>query len=380
MTIYLDNNATTALDPAVLDAMLPYLVEHHGNPSSIHTPGRAARTAIDNAREQVADLVGAHPTQVIFTSGGTEANNLALNSLATHAVATFCVSAIEHPSVLEPARQWQAKGWKLELVPVDANGSVNEDAALEMLQRQPTLMSVMMANNETGVIQPLSNLARRAREQGVIVHTDAVQAVGKIPVDFNALGVHLMSLSSHKIYGPKGVGALVVDKALDIPPLLFGGGHEKGRRSGTENVAAIVGFGMAAELARQQLNERSQHMLALRTRLEAALKTLDGVHIISESAQRLPNTVLLAIPGIEGETLLMSLDAKGIALSSGSACASGDTEPSYVLRAMNLDETLAHSTLRISLGKDNTQAECDAVIAAIKELTQMSQQMASVAW
>ncbi|PCH59940.1 MAG: cysteine desulfurase [Gammaproteobacteria bacterium] len=380
MTIYLDNNATTALDPAVLEAMLPYLAEHYGNPSSIHTPGRVARTAIDNAREQVADLVGAHPTQLIFTSGGTEANNLALNSLATHGVATFCVSAIEHPSVLEPARQWQAKGWKLELVPVDTNGSVNEDAALEMLQRQPTLMSVMMANNETGVIQPLSNLAHRAREQGVIVHTDAVQAVGKIPVDFNALGVHLMSLSSHKIYGPKGVGALVVDKALDIPPLLFGGGHEKGRRSGTENVAAIVGFAKAAELAQQQLEQRSQHMLALRIRLEAALNTLDGVHIIAESAQRLPNTVLIAIPGIEGETLLMSLDAKGIALSSGSACASGDTEPSHVLRAMNLDEELVHSTLRISFGKDSTQAECDAVVAAIKELTQMSQQMASVAW
>ena len=228
-------------------------------------------------------------------------------SLATHAAGTLCVSAIEHPSVLEPARQWQKKGWQLELAPVDANGTVQEAVAMKMLQSRPTLISVMMANNETGVIQPVANLAQFARGQGVIVHTDAVQAVGKIAVDFNTTGSHLMSLSAHKMYGPKGVGALIVDKALDIPPLLFGGGHEKGRRSGTENVAAIVGFGMAAELARQQLDQRQQHMLALLTRLEAALKMLDGVHIISESAQRLPNTVLIAIPGIEGETLLMSL-------------------------------------------------------------------------
>ncbi len=378
--IYLDHNATTAIDPAVLEAMLPYLTEYYGNPSSIHSPGRVARTAIDNAREQVAQLVGAHPSQLIFTSGGTEANNLALNSLATHAVGTMCVSTIEHPSVLEPARQWQKKGWQLELVPVDAGGTVQEAVAMKMLQKRPTLISVMMANNETGVIQPIASLAQFAREHGVIMHTDAVQAVGKIAVDFNTTGAHLMSLSAHKMYGPKGVGALIVDKVLDIPPLLFGGGHEKGRRSGTENVAAIVGFGMAAVLARQQLDQRQQHLLALRTRLEATLKTLEGVHIISESAQRLPNTVLIAIPGIEGETLIMSLDAKGIALSSGSACASGDTEPSHVLRAMELDEALARSTLRISVGKDSTQAECDAVIAAIKELRQMRQQLASVAW
>ncbi|MBN4069229.1 cysteine desulfurase [Beggiatoa alba] len=378
--MYLDHNATTQLAPAALEAMLPYLTEHHGNPSSIHSAGRIARTAIDNAREQVADLVGAHPTQVIFTSGGTEANNLALNSLASHDVGSFCVSAIEHPAVLEPARQWQAKGWQLALAPVDTNGRMDEDVTAEILKNKPTLLSVMMANNETGVIQPIAALAHKAREYGVIVHTDAVQAVGKISVDFTALGVHLMSLSSHKIYGPKGVGALIVDKALDIPPLLLGGGHEKGRRSGTENVAAIVGFAKAAELARQQLDTRSQHMLSLRKHLEAALKKLADAHIIAETAPRLPNTVLLAIAGVEGETLLMSLDAKGIAVSSGSACASSDTQPSHVLRAMNLDDELAQSTLRISFGKDSTLAECDAVIAAIKELTQMSQQMASVAW
>jgi len=380
LAIYLDHNASTALDPAVLEAMLPYLAEHHGNPSSIHSSGRIARTAIDSAREQVADLVGAHPTQLIFTSGGTEANNLALNVLASHEVATFCVSAVEHPAVLEPARYWQARGWQLELLPVDGDGLIDQTLANNILQRQPVLMSVMMANNETGVIQPLQSLAQNAREYGAIVHTDAVQAVGKIAVDFNASGVHLMSLSSHKIYGPKGVGALVIDKALDIPPLLLGGGHEKGWRSGTENVAAIVGFAKAAELAKQQLGQRSDHMCGLRDRLENALKTIDGVHIIAESAPRLPNTTLIAIPGIEGETLLMSLDAKGIAVSSGSACASTDTEPSHVLRAMHLDDELAQSTVRISFGKDSTVAECDALLLAIRELTKMSQQMASVAW
>jgi len=380
LTIYLDHNATTALDPAVFEAMRPYLIEHHGNPSSIHSPGRIARTAIDNAREQVADLVGAHPTQLIFTSGGTEANNLALNVLACREVGTFCVSAIEHPAVLEPAYQWQARGWELELVPVDANSIVDKFAVAKMLRRKPVLLSLMMANNETGTVQPVESLAHQAREHGVIVHTDAVQAAGKISVDFNALGVHLMSLSSHKIYGPKGVGALVVDKALDIPPLLLGGGHEKGRRSGTENVAAIVGFAKAAELARDQLDRRSRHTLDLRNRLESALNTIAGVHIIAETAQRLPNTTLIAVSGVEGETLLMSLDAKGIAVSSGSACASGDTEPSHVLRAMGLDDSLAQSTVRVSFGKDSTQAECDAAIVAIRELTQMSQKMASVAW
>ena len=359
---------------------MPYLRERHGNPSSIHAPGRTARMALDNAREQVAALVNAHPTQVIFTSGGTEANNLALNYLAAREPAMFCVSAIEHPSVLEPAKQWQRKGWKLELAPVDAEGRVDEAAARKIIQRRPTLMSVMMANNETGVVQPVANLATVAREYGAVVHTDAVQAAAKLALDFNAAGVHLMSLSSHKMYGPKGVGALVVDKALDIPPLLFGGGHEKGWRSGTENVAGIVGFGMAAELARQQLQQRQQHMLALRRYLESALKTINGVTIISEQAERLPNTVLIAIPGIEGETLLMNMDARGLALSSGSACASGDTEPSHVLRAMKLDDELAHSTLRISLGKDSTQGECSALVVAIKDLMRMSQQMASVAW
>lgn len=359
---------------------MPYLAEHYGNPSSIHSPGRITRTAIDNARGQVAELVGAHPTQIIFTSGGTEANNLALNVLASHEVGTFCVSAIEHPAVLEPARHWQTKGWQLESLKVNADGVVDEVYANTVLQHRPTLMSVMIANNETGVIQPVQSLAQSAHEQGVIVHTDAVQAAGKIAIDFNALGAHLMSLSSHKIYGPKGVGALVVDKALDIPPLLWGGGHEKGWRSGTENVAAIVGFAKAAELAQQQLTQRSEHMRSLRDRLESALKMMDGVHIIAESAPRLPNTVLIAIPGVEGETLLMSLDAKGIAVSSGSACASTDTEPSHVLGAMRLDDELAQSTVRISFGKDNTVAECDALLSAIGELTQMSQQMASVVW
>lgn len=380
MTIYFDHNATTPVDPAVVEAMLPYFSERYANPSSIHAPGRMARAAIDTAREQVAQLVNAHPSQVIFTSGGTEANNLALNVLATQPTAMFCVSAIEHASVLEAARRWQRRGWQLALAPVDSNGCLDEAAFAAILARRPALVSVMMANNETGVIQPLERISRLARASAAIVHSDAIQAAGKIAVDFKQSGVHMLSLSSHKLYGPKGAGALIVDKALDIEPLVLGGGHEKGLRSGTENVAAIVGFGKAAELALSQLESRHQHMLRLRHYLEEALRTMAGVHIISAAAPRLPNTVLIAIPGIEGETLLMNLDAKGLALSSGSACASGDTEPSHVLVAMGLDETLARSTLRISLGKETTQHECDTLLAAIKALTQMGQKMAAVSW
>ena len=380
MTVYFDHNATTPLEGAALEAMLPYLTERHGNPSSIHSPGRIVRAAIDTAREQVAALVGAHPTQVIFTSGGTEANNLAFNLLSNYRPGLLLVSAIEHPSVLEVAKLWQSRAWQLDLLPVDDNGVLSMPSAKTMLGDKPALLSCMMANNETGAIQPVSELAKLAREQGVIVHSDAVQAVGKIPVSFNASGVHLMSISSHKIYGPKGVGALIIDKALDLPPMLLGGGHEKGWRSGTENVAGIIGFGVAAELALKQLDDRRSHMLSLSQYLESALKSIDGVHIISESAQRLPNTLLIALPGIEGETLLMNMDARGFALSSGSACASSDIGPSHVLSAMKLNEDLAHSTLRISLGKESTRAECEEFIFAIKELRMLSQQMASVAW
>ena len=282
--------------------------------------------------------------------------------------------------MLEVAKLWQSRAWQLDLLPVDDNGVLSMPSAKTMLGDKPALLSCMMANNETGAIQPVSELAKLAREQGVIVHSDAVQAVGKIPVSFNASGVHLMSISSHKIYGPKGVGALIIDKALDLPPMLLGGGHEKGWRSGTENVAGIIGFGVAAELALKQLDDRRSHMLSLSQYLESALKSIDGVHIISESAQRLPNTLLIALPGIEGETLLMNMDARGFALSSGSACASSDIGPSHVLSAMKLNEDLAHSTLRISLGKESTRAECEEFIFAIKELRMLSQQMASVAW
>ncbi len=360
--------------------MLPYLTERHGNPSSIHSPGRVVRAAIDQARTQVADLVGAHPTQVIFTSGGTEANNLAFNILSNFEPGTLCVSAVEHPAVLEVAKYWQSKGWQLEVAPVDSNGVVDEAAAKVLLAEKPTLFSCMIANNETGAIQPVAELAKLAGQYEVICHTDAVQAVGKIEVDFESYGVNLMSLSSHKIYGPKGVGALIVDKSLDLSPLIIGGGHEKGWRSGTENVAGIVGFGKAAEIAKQHVSVRHTRMSELRDNLQSALKGIEGVHIISESAQRLPNTLLIAMPGIEGETLLMNLDAKGFAVSSGSACASANTGPSHVLEAMHLQESLAQSTLRISLGKDSTWAECEQFVMAVRELRLLSQQMASVAW
>ncbi len=364
--IYLDHNATTPIDERVLEAMLPFLKNYYGNPSGLYRLGRLSRTAIDTAREQVAALVDARADQVIFTSGGTEANNLALTALPPQA--KLAISAIEHPSVTEPALRLKKQGHELSIIAVDNNGSIMPAAIDGLLRWSPAMVSIMLANNETGVVQDVARYAGQLRVHGVNVHTDAVQALAKMPVSFEQLGVQLMSLSSHKIYGPKGCGALVVEKGTMIAPVLLGGGQEHELRAGTENVAAIVGFGKAAELAKLELESRNVYLLELRHLLEQGLETIPGLMLFAKEANRLPNTIQFGICGIDGEMLLMRLDQKGFAVSSGSACASSGGKPSPVLTAMAVDEGLAKSAIRISLGKTNTEAEVLQFIDVLKSL------------
>lgn len=365
--IYFDHNATTPVDELVLEAMIPFFNTYYGNPSSLHKAGRLARSAVDTAREQVAALVNVQAGQVIFTSGGTEANALALYSsdLRTR----LAISAIEHPSIHETALRFKQQGRTIDIIQVDHNGLIS-DSALDALQiKAPAIVSIMLANNETGCIQNIAAHADKLRAAGVIFHTDAVQAVGKIPVDFQKLGVQRMSISAHKIYGTKGCGALIVAKDRVVEPLLVGGNQEHGLRAGTENVAAIVGFGKAAELAMVDMNTRAEKLLALRLRLERELiKAVPTVTIFGQNVDRLPNTVQFGIPGIDGEMLVMQLDQKNIAVSSGSACASGAGQPSPVLTAMGIEDLLAKSAIRISLGKQNTEADCEQFITALKSL------------
>lgn len=379
MNIYLDHNATTPVDSRVVEAMLPYLQEHYGNPSSLYRCGRLARQAMETAREQVAQLVNAHPAQVIFTGGGSEANNLAIRG-AVSGVRRLAVSAVEHASVLESARAVARQGGELHLVEADGCGRVTADGMAQALALRPQLVSVMTANNETGVIQDIQPLAAQAGAQGVLFHTDAVQAAGKMDLDFRAMGVQLMTLSAHKLYGPKGVGALICDSRVELTPQVVGGGQEHGYRSGTENVAAIVGFGKAAELARSELMMRQLHLGGLRQSLEQQLGQMGDVVIFARQAQRLTNTVFLAIPGIDGEALLMGLDRVGIEVSSGSACDSQKIGPSHVLLAMGVDESIARCAIRISFGRDNSEADVTALVAALKQQTGALQSASLLAW
>lgn len=382
MSIYLDHNATTPLDERVVEIMQPYWRERYGNPSSLHSPGRLARAALDTAREQVAALVHAHPSQVIFTSGGTEANNLALTGFAFNAArGRLAVSAIEHASLFGPARDLAQQGWGLDYIKVDDQGRVTREALLHALRPDTRLVSVMWANNETGVMQDIAILGDAVRAAGAVMHCDAVQAAGKLPVDFTASRVQLMSLSAHKIYGPKGVGALLVDKSLDLHPLLQGGGHERGLRAGTENLAGIVGFGAAAELAMREALQRHAHLLNLRQQFEARLRQeLPDLVIVSADAERLPNTAMVAVPGIDGPALLMNLDEEGIAVSSGSACAAGSTEPSHVLTAMGFSPELARSVIRVSFGADNDASDVDALVAALRRQCERMRSHALTTW
>lgn len=367
MPTYLDNNATTRVDPRVLEAMLPYLSGPYGNASSLHRYGRAARDAVEHARTQVAQLVNAQPGEILWTSGGTESNNLALKGVTDRAAPTRLLYGItEHPAVMEAAESLKERGWQVEPVAVDADGLIDWPAFEKQLAAGPLrLVALMRANNETGVLQDVARAAALVHAVGAWLHVDAVQAAGKIPVDFEALQADLMSLSSHKIYGPKGIGALVVKSHVEISPLHHGGAQERGLRGGTENVASIVGFGVAAELALQELQQRAEQALALRERLEQGLRALPRIQIFGAGSERLPNTVQFGLAGYDGEALLMQLDRKGFAVSSGSACASGLGEPSHVLIGMGLDRDTAKGAIRVSLGKDNTETEVDQFLQAL---------------
>ena len=363
--IYFDHNATTPTDPRVVEAMLPYLTQLYGNPSSLYRLGRIARSAIDTAREQVAALVDAPASRVLFTSGGTEADAIAMFNACGK---RLMLSAIEHPAISENAFRNSKCYRQIISLPVESNGIFSPEAIDQFRPQSGDFISLMLANNETGAIQDVAGLVERLAGRDVIVHTDAVQALGKMPLSFRRLGVQLMSLSSHKIYGPKGCGALIYQEGFVLQSLQYGGDQEQGLRGGTENVAAIVGFGKAAELARVEFEERVAHMLSLRNRLEQQLRTIPGLVIFAEQAERLPNTVQFGIPGINGEMLLMQLDQKGIAVSSGSACATGSEQISPVLAAMAVDVSLAKSAVRVSLGKDNKEQEIDEFVNVLKTL------------
>jgi len=368
--VYLDHNATTPPDPLVVEAMRPWLSEQFGNASSRHGYGRAARAAIDEARRQVAAAVGAHGSEIVFTSGGSEANNLLLKGAAAcMRPGLLAVSAIEHPCVIRPAEQLARRGWALHRLSVDAMGRVNAAEFSATMKRRPQIVSVMLANNETGVVQDIEALADEARNSGACFHTDAVQAMGRIEVDFrrlNAAGVKALTLSGHKIGGPKGAAALVLDKRIEIEPLIAGGGHERGLRSGTENVAAIVGLGVACQLAVSRRAEVALRLLGLRGRLERGLGAL-GALLFGESAVRLPNTVFFALRELDGETLVGSLDRAGYAVASGSACSSASPEPSHVLQAMGVEPGLARAAVRVSLGPGNTPEQVDGFLSALRE-------------
>jgi cysteine desulfurase len=377
--VYFDHNATTAIDKKVLSVMMPYLETQQGNPTSQHSFGRHARTAIEEAREQVALAIHAHPTEVIFTSGGTEANNMIVHGAAIkNPQSTLVRSNIEHPCVARPMEAFTRQGWHQYLLKVNHDGVIPNEAYKSITADNISLVSVMLANNETGVIQEVSNLSDFAKEKKAISHTDAVQAFGKMEVHFDELEIDAMTLSSHKIYGPQGVGALILNKRSDIEPLIYGGGQEKNLRSGTENIAAIVGFGKACELISESLKESSMRSRELQTTLEFHLKALGAV-IFSEKVKRLSNTTFFAFKDIEGSTLLTALDKKGFAIASGSACSSVNKEPSHVLLAMGIDEDLARGALRISFGNQNTINDVTSFIETLKKELQTLKQLTAIA-
>ena len=377
MPVYLDYNATTPVDEEVLEAMLPYLGAGFGNPSSAHSFGRIAREAIENARSQIAGSLGCSSSQVVFTSCGSEANNLFLKGLAGYLKpAQVAISAIEHPSISKSAESLTRSGWTVRKIRVDGEGLVDMNDAEAAISKPTGMLSVMLANNETGVVQDVAALSEMARRKKILMHTDAVQAFGKIPFDFPSLGVHAMTISSHKIYGPKGAGALILDKRLSLNPLIDGGGQESGLRSGTENVAAIVGFGVAASLARSRQEHSASSVAKMKLKLEEALRGMGAV-FFSNSTRALPNTVYFSFSGMDGGTLVSEMDKMGFAIASGSACSSGKTEPSATLLSMGVSPDLARGAVRVSLGWENTDAHVTGFLEAMRTTLDRLSSMAS---
>jgi cysteine desulfurase len=377
LPIYMDNHATTRTDPRVVEAMVPYFSEHYGNAASVHGFGQRALTAVDEARAQIAALIGADAKEVIFTSGATESNNLALKGAAAmyrrqgnHIVTT----QIEHRAVLDPCRRLERDGFRVTYLPVDRFGQLAPEQVAEALTPETILVSVMLANNEVGTLEPIAEVGKICRQRGVLLHTDATQAVGKIPVDVTALGADLVSMSAHKMYGPKGIGALYVRRRVRLEPICDGGGHERGMRSGTLPVASIVGFGTACQLCSQLMPAESAQCRQLRDRLhDGLLANLEDCTLNGHPEQRLPGNLNLSFAHVNGEALLMAL--KNVAVSSGSACTSASVEPSYVLRAMGVSDELAHASIRFGLGRFNTAQEVDY---ATEEVTRVVRRLQSI--
>jgi cysteine desulfurase len=375
MRVYLDHNATTPLDPSVLEVVTRVLRDEFGNPSSVHHFGQRAKAVLDVARSEVAALFNGEPSEVVFTSGGTEADNFALRGAAEaleptgrkHLIAT----SIEHEAVLVTLKALARRGWKTTLLPVGTSGIVSPDALRDAITPDTAIVSIMHANNEIGTVQPIAELAAIAHEHGALFHTDAVQSAGKIRLDVRALGVDLASLSAHKIYGPKGVGALWIKRGTRLNAILTGGKHERTRRAGTENVAGIAGLGAAATLALQKLETEGARLAGMRDRLETAvLQTIPGTAVNGAREPRVPNTTNISFEGIEAESLLIALDLEGFAVSTGSACSSGTLEPSHVLRAMGFPAHRTQNSIRISLGADNTDAEVDAFLQKLPSVVE----------
>jgi cysteine desulfurase len=382
LPIYLDNNATTRCDPRVVEAMLPFFTEHYGNAASRnHSFGWYAEEAVETAREQIATLIGASAKEIVFTSGATESNNLALKGVASmyRKKGNHIITVVtEHKAILDPCKRLERDGYQVTFLPVDRFGQVSAEQVAAAITDKTILVSVMAANNEIGTLHPIGAIGRLCKERGILFHTDAVQAVGKIAVDVEEMGIDLLSLTAHKLYGPKGIGALYVrrkDPRVRLDPIIDGGGHERGMRSGTLAVPGIVGFGMACELARKEMATETERLLRLREKLRAGITSrLEEVYLNGHPTERLPGNLNLSFAFVEGEGLMMGM--KDVAVSSGSACTSASLEPSYVLRALGVGDELAHSSIRFGLGRFNTEEEVDYVIdhvaTAVGKLREMS--------
>jgi len=380
--IYLDHNATTPVHPEVLEAMLPYLKEKFGNASSIHSFGREAKVALEDAREKVAKLFNCAPSEIYFTSGGTESDNLAVKGVAfanRNKGKHIITSSIEHHAVLESCKYLQKEGFETTFLLVDKYGFVDPDELGKNIRNDTILVTIMHANNEIGTIQPIEELARITKEKGIYFHTDAVQSAGKLSLNTEKMPIDLASISGHKIYGPKGVGAIYIRKGVRITPLAHGGHHERSRRAGTENIPGIVGLGKAAEIALRDMGNQHQHLKSL---TEAFLKTLNekimDISLNGHPEKRVPSTLNISFKGVEGESIILSLDMKGVAVASGSACTSGSLEPSHVLSALEIDPAIAQSSIRFSFGRENTMEDVDYVCEVLPEIIERLRSMSPI--
>ena len=387
-TVYLDHAGTTALDPKVLEAMVPYFTQHFGNPSSIHSVGQEARYVLDESRERVAQVLNCRAREVVFTGGGTESDNSAIHGVATALRETgnhIITSSVEHHAVLHACQHLESQGFEITYVPVDADGMVQPESVYNAINERTTLVSIMYGNNEIGTINPISEIAKSVKKRAaelsrtIVFHTDAVQAAGYMSLDVAELGVDLLSLSGHKFHGPKGTGVLYIKRGIPYLPLIHGGGQERERRSGTENIPGIIGFSLALEAANAVKEKASAHCAGLRDLIvESVLERIPGSKLNGHPTQRLPNNANFSFTGIEGEPILLGLDMAGIAASSGSACSSGSLEPSHVLLALGQSAETARGSLRLTLGRDNTEEEVEYLMGVLVELVQRLRQLPSL--